>query len=82
MLRNATIGIPIRATYTRFEKGVSLTYKVRGMGGICIFDYFSISACDYEKNKKAIGVINALTCQVDISIDSFEITILTPQHFP
>ncbi len=56
-----TIRIPIRATHTQFEKGVSLALKARGMGEICMFDYLSISVCDYDKNKKAITAINALT---------------------
>ena len=34
------------------EKGVSLAIKQWGMGVICISDYLSISACEYEKNKK------------------------------
>jgi len=63
----------IRATHTRFEKGVSL----EGVGGVIhIYDYLFISACDYEKNKKVISAINTLTW----NIASITLTALKSQR--
>ena len=53
------IAFPTDKNKKQNEKAVSLAPKQWGVGVICIFDYLSFYACDYEKTKRLLNATNA-----------------------